>query len=1127
MTAWRPKYARFLHFVLVLSILASGVGVFSVSAATFPSTAVLDTFNRANGAIGANWSGYTTAFSIASNQLDVTANSFDTYVFWSASAFGADQEAYVTFSQVDPDGPEQSLFLKSQSSDSYGSGAIEILYDAGADIVQVWTFHPTNGWAQHGANIPVLFANGDQFGARALADGTVEVYKNGTWLATRSITTWSLYGNSGYIGLWIGNSSDALLDDFGGGTASLTPTNTPTTAPTNTATFTPTITLTPTHTDTPLPPTATFTPTLTPIHTFTSTPTDIPATATNTPLPPTATNTPIPPTATFTPVPVTSTNTPSGSATIYRVATNGASSASCGINWSNPCDLQYALATLAPVNSELWVKQGVYTPGTNRTSTFALRSGVAVYGGFDGTETLRSQRNADPASNNTVLSGDIGTAGAVADNTYNVVSAFSVDSSAVLDGLTITAGNSNGGSGHGGGIFVQDASPTFANLIISNNMVSANGGGVYIKSIASVRANYSHPKFENVTISNNTAARGGGLYTQNGSPVLFNVTFNGNIATGGAGGGMNNQVLDEATDEYSIPLLTNVSFSGNTANGGGGLFSNNSNPVLTNVTFSGNTANIRGGAILLEGASPILQSVTFSGNTAPVGTGGTLRNIQNALAEPSHPLFYNSILWGNGTEEITGDGTGSITIVDSVVQGGCPVGGACTNVINANPNLGALGNNGGPTQTRALGSGSSAIDAGGVNSTCPATDQRGVARPQGNACDMGAYEVDGPVATPTNTATWTPTSTPSNTPTYTATFTATNTATNTPTFTPTATFTPTDTSTFTPTITPTDTPAPPTATFTATFTPSNTPVPPTATNTATNTATFTPTNTATLTPTATATFTPSATATATNTPTSTSTPFGATDRLYLSSNTDGTAGGVAFADEDILQLNRATGVWSMYFDGSDVGVTSDVDAFALMSDGTILISLDADVTVGTLGTVDDSDILRFTPTSLGNTTAGTFTWYFDGSDVGLTTTAEDVDAIDFAPDGRLVISTLGSFGVTGVSGNDEDLLAFTATSLGATTSGTWALYFDGSDVGLNNATSEQINEIWIDPANNKIYLTTIGAFSVPGVTGDGGDVFICTPGTLGNTTTCTYTLYWENALNGFAGEVVDGLDIVH
>jgi hypothetical protein len=91
-----------------------------------------------------------------------------------------------------------------------------------------------------------------------------------------------------------------------------------------------------------------------------------------------------------------------------------------------------------------------------------------------------------------------------------------------------------------------------------------------------------------------------------------------------------------------------------------------------------------------------------------------------------------------------------------------------------------------------------------------------------------------------------------------------------------------------------------------------------------------------------------------------------------------------------------------------------------MSDGTILISLDAAATINGFGTVDDSDIIRFIPIS------GTFEWYFDGSDVGLTTSDEDVDALGFAPDGSLIVSTLGSFSVTGISGADEDLIAFGA-----------------------------------------------------------------------------------------------------
>jgi hypothetical protein len=147
--------------------------------------------------------------------------------------------------------------------------------------------------------------------------------------------------------------------------------------------------------------------------------------------------------------------------------------------------------------------------------------------------------------------------------------------------------------------------------------------------------------------------------------------------------------------------------------------------------------------------------------------------------------------------------------------------------------------------------------------------------------------------------------------------------------------------------------------------------------------------------------------------------------------------------------------------------------------------------------------------------------------VGLSTSSEDIDAIDFTPDGKLIVSLRGAYGVTGLSGNDEDLIVFTATSLGTTTSGTWSLYFDGSDVGLNETTSEQVNEVWIDSSNNYVYLTTIGSFSVTGVSGDGADVFICIPGTLGNSTTCTYQPYWDGSVFGFAGEIVDGLDIVH
>jgi hypothetical protein len=215
--------------------------------------------------------------------------------------------------------------------------------------------------------------------------------------------------------------------------------------------------------------------------------------------------------------------------------------------------------------------------------------------------------------------------------------------------------------------------------------------------------------------------------------------------------------------------------------------------------------------------------------------------------------------------------------------------------------------------------------------------------------------------------------------------------------------------------------------------------------------------------------------------------------------------GIAYQDEDILAFSTSSATWSTYFDGTDVGLsTVNVDAFELMGDGSILLSLNTTLSITGLGSVTNADIIRFTPTSLGDNTAGSFSWYFDGSDVGLTQSAENIDAISFAVDGRLLFSTTGNLGVTGVSAVDEDITAFTPTQLGATTAGTFAVYFDGSDVGLGNASTEDTDGLWVDLLTGKLYLSTEGAYAVTGISGDGADIFICTPGTLGAATTCTF-----------------------
>ena len=307
----------------------------------------------------------------------------------------------------------------------------------------------------------------------------------------------------------------------------------------------------------------------------------------------------------------------------------------------------------------------------------------------------------------------------------------------------------------------------------------------------------------------------------------------------------------------------------------------------------------------------------------------------------------------------------------------------------------------------------------------------------------------------------------------------------------------------------TNTPIPPTAT--------NTPIPPTATNTS---VPPTPTNT---------TIPP--TATNTPLPTVTNTPVPGGEIIYVSSSSNGTVGGVSFADEDILAYNTTSGTWSLYFDGSDVGLggsgAQDTAAFSFLPDGSILISFVSPTTVPGVGSVDDSDVVQFIPTSTGTNTSGTFQLYFDGSDVGLTTNGEDIDAVSVLSDGRIVISTAGSASVPGVSGiRDEDLIIFTPTSLGSNTSGTWAALFDGSDVGLSTSSSEDVWGAWVEEGTNNIYLTTLGSFSVTGVSGDGADIFVCNASSLGVNTACTFSMYWDGSTFGFGGEAMDGFRIV-
>ena len=113
---------------------------------SFPATGILDDFNRANGGIGSAWSGNTAGYTIASNQLSVDYHGSNNDIYWKNEPFGANQEAYVTFTQIDSIGDEQILLLKSQSAFTWGHGVLQVVYDALNNRAQVVTWDWPQGW---------------------------------------------------------------------------------------------------------------------------------------------------------------------------------------------------------------------------------------------------------------------------------------------------------------------------------------------------------------------------------------------------------------------------------------------------------------------------------------------------------------------------------------------------------------------------------------------------------------------------------------------------------------------------------------------------------------------------------------------------------------------------------------------------------------------------------------------------------------------------------------------------------------------------------------------------------------------------------------------------------------------
>ncbi|MBK8046692.1 MAG: hypothetical protein IPK16_05950 [Anaerolineales bacterium] len=186
----------------------------------YPSTGVLDNFNRANGAIGADWGGATSGYTVNNDQVSVGSGEID--IYWKGTVFGTAQEAYFTLTSIPTTAGEIGLALKSAKCYRHSAALINVLYSPARAIVQAWTYEPGVGRRKLGTDIPMTFAVGDRLGVRARVDGNIELYRNGQIIGTRNVSAWPYAFGGGYIGLYMVDAVGTVLDDFGGGTTGAT-----------------------------------------------------------------------------------------------------------------------------------------------------------------------------------------------------------------------------------------------------------------------------------------------------------------------------------------------------------------------------------------------------------------------------------------------------------------------------------------------------------------------------------------------------------------------------------------------------------------------------------------------------------------------------------------------------------------------------------------------------------------------------------------------------------------------------------------------------------------------------------------------------------------------------------------
>ena len=300
-----------------------------------------------------------------------------------------------------------------------------------------------------------------------------------------------------------------------------------------------------------------------------------------------------------------------------------------GGSWATAFDtLQEGLAA-AISGDEVWVAQGTYKPttGTDRNATFALKSGVKLYGGFEVGDTLLSQQ--DAAGNPTILSGEIGGA-STSDNSLHVVTGAGMSASTLLDGFRIEKGNADNGNGAG---------------------ATLTGTGMTVR---------------NCTFANNLSGSGSGLFC-NGALRIVGCTFEGNTSTGG---GAAIRATTSSPRIVGCGFFDNHSTSVGTTGGAVFLFEC-ANATVANCVFAGNSSPTIGGALGSNSSTTTIDHCTFVGNASGDGGAIDIGGTAVGLMSVSNSIFSDND--GGANEDIAPGGV--IPTVQFCLIGGAFAGG--------------------------------------------------------------------------------------------------------------------------------------------------------------------------------------------------------------------------------------------------------------------------------------------------------------------------------------------------------------------------------------------------------------------------------------------------------------------